>query len=73
MDSQPRTCRHAVNGCSGVAVAEVRCPSGCVAFPADRRQWLCAQHVISGLQGHDDMSVLRAAPGVTRANYPGIW
>lgn len=40
-------CRHQANAPKHVedAVAYVHVPQGCVCFPDDRFQWLCAQHL----------------------------
>lgn len=42
-------CRH--DGAPAVTVVSV--PNGCVAFPDDRQQFLCAQHVYSIWDGTD--------------------
>ena len=41
MESKTEPCRH----CGTPAVAHVAVPEGCVVFPDDRDQWLCAQHL----------------------------
>ena len=33
-------CRH----CGEPAIVQVHLPNGCIVFPADSHQWLCAQH-----------------------------
>lgn len=56
-------CRH--DGSPAVAVVET--PSGCVAFPEDRQQFLCAQHVVSVWDGTGgDFEAVMALPGMER-------
>lgn len=42
-------CRHD----NSLAAAAVSTPNGCVAFPEDKQQFLCAQHYISVWDGTD--------------------
>lgn len=52
LDAIPHTCRH----CGVPAVVQVRLDAGCLVFPDDREQWLCAQHWArcTPLGGYDD-------------------
>lgn len=42
-------CRH---GCQGNVVVRVSVPGGCVCFPKDRKQYLCAQHLVKLSDGN---------------------
>lgn len=54
-------CRHD----GAVAVAVVETPEGCVAFPDDKQQFLCWQHLGSVWDGTDgDFEVLMVIEGL---------
>jgi hypothetical protein len=43
-DVATEPCRFLERGCTAPAVVRVAMDQGCVCYPADREQWLCAQH-----------------------------
>ena len=40
-------------GCRDEAVVQVAVPEGCICYPDDQTQWLCAQHYFKLMQNFD--------------------